>query len=354
MESERIRTVFNEVSTSLNEIYGRRKRTLFFQKIMWGITGIYFLLMLVNMVLSYIPNVQLGFLDAFQATIQNPYANVYPIILLVILLYPAVFFFTNALKKLMEKEQITISKMVKMLFPKVDFGQGMAAPFKEIKNSKIFSWVDSTTMVANYGQLRSSIDNRVVNIADIGIIEENTANKLAKGLMHIPILNILVIFWNYVLKNIFTNKTADNVQYTFRGMFGWLAYPKKLHGHTVVLTNTHKSKIDQFFSSKFNEEQKVLLEDVRFTNKFVVYSTDQVEARYVLSTALMERILALEEKFNRPILLSFHNEKMYLAVENTHGLFSFSSGKLDDIAIVEELVNDIETALHISASLKFG
>uniref|UniRef100_UPI0025C54623 DUF3137 domain-containing protein n=1 Tax=Maribacter sp. TaxID=1897614 RepID=UPI0025C54623 len=74
----------------------------------------------------------------------------------------------------------------------------------------------------------------------------------------------------------------------------------------------------------------------------------------VLSTALMERVLALEEKFNRPILLSFHNEKMYLAVENTHGLFSFPSGKLDDIAIVEELANDIETALHISASLKLG
>ncbi|WP_291871564.1 DUF3137 domain-containing protein, partial [Maribacter sp.] len=335
MDNQLIQNVYSEVKEELNSIYSKRKRTLFFQKIMWGSTGIYFLLMLVNMALSYFTNVQLGFLDAFQATVQNPYANVYPIIFLVILLYPAVFFFTNAFKKLMKKEQTTISKMVKMLFPKVDFGQGMAAPLKEIKNSKIFSWVDNSTMVANYGQLRSSIDNRVVNIADIGIIEENTSNKLAKGLMLIPILNILVIFWNYVLKNIFTNKTADNVQYTFRGMFGWLAYPKKLHGHTVVLTNNQKLKIDRFASFNFKKEQKVLLEDVRFTNKFVVYSTDQVEARYVLSTALMERVLALEEKFNRPILLSFHNEKMYLAVENTHGLFSFPSGKLDDIAIVE-------------------
>jgi hypothetical protein len=354
MDSERISHAFKEVSTSLKEIYQKRNRTLFFQKIMWGITGFYFLLMLLNLGLAYFPDFRPPFLDRFQATVQNPYANVYPIIILVVLLYPAVFFFTNAFKKYVKKEQTTISKMVKMLFPKVDFAQGMAAPIREIKNSKIFAWVDHQTMIANYGQLRSSEKNQVINIADIGFIEDNTANKLGKGLMHIPILNMLVVFWNYVLKNILTNKTADNVQYTFRGMFSWLVYPKKLNGHTVVLTNNQRFKIDRIVSSRFGEEQKVLLEDARFTNKFVVYSTDQVEARYVLSTALMERVVALEEKFNRPILLSFHKEKMYLAVENTHGLFSFPSGKLDDIAIVEELVKDIETVLDISASLKLG
>lgn len=354
MESEHIRAAFKEVSTSLNEIYSKRKRTLFFQKIMWVITGFYFLLLFLNMALSYFPDLRPDFLKILQATPQNPYASVYPIVILVILLYPALFFFTNSFKKYTAKEQTTIAKMVRLLFPQAEFAQHTAVPRKEITNSKLFERVANTAMIANYGQIRSTANNSVINIADIGIIEENTSNKLANGLMHIPILNMIVIFWNYVLKNIFTSKTPDNVQYTFRGMFSWLAYPKKLHGHTVVLTNTQKSKIDRFFSSNFGEEQKVILEDVRFTDKFIVYSTDQVEARYVLSTALMERILALEDKFGRPILLSFHNEKMYLAVENVHGLFSFSSGKLDNIAIVEELANDIETALNISASLKIS
>tara|TARA_R110000765_G_scaffold366084_3_gene456222 strand:+ start:6353 stop:7417 length:1065 start_codon:yes stop_codon:yes gene_type:complete len=352
MDSELIKTVFKEVSTSLNEIYSKRKRTLFFQKIMWFIAGIYFLLMLLNLGLAYFPVVKLDFLNQFQATVQNPYGNTYPIIILVILLYPALFLFTNAFKKYAEKEQTTITKMVKMLFPKVDFAQGMLAPVKEIEHSKIFAWVNKRTTIVSYGLLRGSVDDRIVHIADIGFIQENTANKLTNGLMIVPGLNLLVILWDYALKNIYTNKTTDNVQYTFRGMFGWLQYPKKLHGHTVILTNNQKLKLDRLASFSFKEEQKVLLEDVRFTNKFVVYSTDQVEARYILSTALMERILALEEKFNRAILLSFHNEKMYLAVENTHGLFSFPSGKLDDIAIIEELANDIETALKTAEILK--
>jgi hypothetical protein len=63
----------------------------------------------------------------------------------------------------------------------------------------------------------------------------------------------------------------------------------------------------------------------------------------------MERIVALKEKFDRPIYLSFQNRQMYLAVLNPEGLFSFPSGRLDHIKVVEELANDIEMALEISS-----
>lgn len=60
---------------------------------------------------------------------------------------------------------------------------------------------------------------------------------------------------------------------------------------------------------------------------------------------------APEEKFDRPIFLSFQNRQMYLAVLNRDGLFSFPSGKLDNIKAVEELANNIETALGIPKAL---
>lgn len=352
MKSELINTVYKKVSVALSDIYKKRKRTVFFQKVMWAITGLYIILMLLNLSQAYFPNVQFGFLDVFKATAQNPYASVFPIVVLVVLLYPTTFYFTNAFRKYKEKENATITQMVKLLFPNVEFAKGNTTPHEEIANSKIFAWINSKTTVATYGQIRSTINNREVSIADIGFIEENVTNKLSNTLMMIPGLNMLVVFWNYALKNIVTNKTADNVHYTFRGMFVWLVYPKKLNGHTVVLTNTQKLKLDRLASFNFKEEQKVFLEDARFTNKFIVYSTDQVEARYVLSSALMELVVSLEEKFKRDIQLSFHNEKMYLAVENANGLFSFPSGKLDDVKIIEELAKEIETALHISENLK--
>ncbi|MCF6279650.1 MAG: DUF3137 domain-containing protein [Flavobacteriaceae bacterium] len=355
MDSLLIQKVYSEVKGALSAIYKKRKRMLFFQKIMWLITGMYFVLMLLNMGVNYFPNSEnyfSTFFKQFQATQNNPYANIYPIVGLVVLLYPTTYIFTQAFQKFKLKETETISKMVQLLFPKVQFTQNAAAPVKEIAKSKLFAWVKTNSPIYSYGQIRSSINENSINIADIGIVEENISNKFLGTLMRVPILNMLVVLYQYVLKNVFTNKSADNVYYTFRGMFCWLSFKKKLNGHTIILTNNQSVKLDRLSSFKFTNEHKINLEDPRFTNQFLVYSTDQVEARYVLSVALMERIVALKEKFNQPILLSFQDQQMYLAVKNDNGLFSFPSGKLDTVKIIEELANDIETALDITKALK--
>ena len=170
--------------------------------------------------------------------------------------------------------------------------------------------------------------------------------------MGIPTLNILVVFYEYVFKNIVSNTSADNQYFTYRGMFCWLHFKKKLNGHTVILSNDPLTKWDRLASFSFRDEHKIHLEDPRFTKNFMVYGTDQVEARYVLSSSLMERIVALREKFARPLFLSFQDKQLYLAVMNDNGLFSFSLGKLEGIKIVEELASDIETALEIPDELK--
>ncbi len=346
-----IQKTYKETSEALNDIYQKRKRTSFFQKIMWAITGLFFSIMLLNLAANYFPFFKLSFLEPFQASEANPYAVVYPIIGLVVLLYPASYFFVNAFQQFKIKEMESIAKMVKTLFPKVEFTQGIAAPLNEVKSSKLFSWVKANTPIYSYGQMRSSTAEHIINVTDIGIIEQNTSNQFLAGLLRVPILNMLVILYQYVLKNLLSNKSADNVYYTFRGMFCWLSFKKSLKGHTVILTNNQPSKLDRFFSAQFSEEQKIELEDPRFTDQFVVYGTDQVEARYVLTTALMERVVELKQKFNQPILLSFQHKQMYLAVKNEHGLFSFPSGKLDAIKIVDELAHDINTALQISTEL---
>ncbi len=291
------------------------------------------------------------FFKQFQFSPDDPYASSYPIIGLVALLYPTTYVFVGAFQKFKLEEAETISKMVKKLFPKVEFSQGAVAPIKEIVKSKLFAWVKKDAPIYSYGQIRSSVNGNTVNIADIGIVEDNVSNKLTGILMRIPVLNMVVMLYEYVLKNIFSNKSSDNVYYTFRGMFCWLSFKKKLNGHTIILSNNQSAKLDRFSSFKFTDEHRIHLEDPRFTNQFLVYSSDQVEARYVLSVALMERIVALKEKFNQPILLSFQNKEMFLAVQNKNGLFSFSSGKLDDVKIVEQLASDIETALQINSEL---
>ena len=344
-----IQNTFEAVRDGLNTIHQKRKRAQFFQKIMWLIAALFFILMLVNMALNYFPNVHNPFADLL--TSSNPYASIYPIVGLVVLLYPSSYLFARAFSKFKTKEIEIIKKMVNSLFPKVEFTQGAAVPQTEIEKSKLFAWIQPNTPMYNYGQMRNSSENGVVNIADIGIIENNVSKRFMDTLMRVPFLNLFAILYQYVFKNLLSNKSADNVYYTYRGMFCWLRFKKSLQGHTVILTNNQSSKLNRFFGQSFKEEEKIELEDPRFTDEFIVYSTDQIEARYVLSAALMERIVELKNKFNQPILLSFRNREMYLAVKNVNGIFSFPAGKLDDVKIIEELGHDIQTALDISTEL---
>lgn len=350
-----IQKAYSETSGALNELCKKRKRTLVFQKIMWGVTGVYVLLMTLLLLGNYFPPLKIGFRSAMQAFLpaqDDPFANVYPIIGLLVLLYPTTFLFTNAFQKFKLREKETIAKMVRILFPQVEFTQGAVPPLKEIIHSKFFFWVKNDTPLYNFGQIRGRTDNLIINIVDIGIVEQNVSKGLTGGLMRVPILNLLVVFYEYVFKNMFSYTSGDNHSFTYRGMFCWLHFKKKLEGHTVVLPNDPSTKWERLASYNFREEHKIHLEDPRFMENFMVYGTNQVEARYVLSSSLMERIVALRKKFARPIFLSFQEGQLYLAVMNDNGLFSFPSGKLEGIKVVEELACDIETALGISEELK--
>ena len=77
----------------------------------------------------------------------------------------------------------------------------------------------------------------------------------------------------------------------FEGLIIKVKYPKDFKGTTVVRSNRCNEPI--------NGLQKVNLEDVEFEKKYNVYSTDQVEARFLLTTAFMERLNNLENAFNK-------------------------------------------------------
>ena len=121
MMQERISKVYTQTRNVLNALYEKRKRTLLFQKIMWGITGIYFVWMLLVLAAPYFQgyeNGPLAFVEQFQSTPSNPYGSMYPIIGLIVLLYPTTLIFTRVFQKYTQKEQEIIAKMVKTLFPK--------------------------------------------------------------------------------------------------------------------------------------------------------------------------------------------------------------------------------------------
>ena len=80
-------------------------------------------------------------------------------------------------------------------------------------------------------------------------------------------------------------------------MFQIAGFQKDFQGHTTVLRNS-------LFKLSFSGS-RVKLENPDFEKTFDVYSTDQIEARYLLSPSMMERLLALDREFNKNITISF-------------------------------------------------
>lgn len=60
--------------------------------------------------------------------------------------------------------------------------------------------------------------------------------------------------------------------------------------------------------------EAVHLEDPEFESHYSVFSNDQVEARYVLSTGMMQRIKDFRAKTGKEVFLSFKDSKLYLAL----------------------------------------
>lgn len=132
----------------------------------------------------------------------------------------------------------------------------------------------------------------------------------------------------------------------FRGQLIRVGFPKKFLGVTVVRRDSGTFNVLQRWATSL---QRVALGDTRLEAAFEVYSTDQVEARYLIHPVFMERLLALEARFEgRRLRCAFESGDLLIAVE---GEDKFELGsmfeQLDDIARVRAIVADITDIVRL-------
>ena len=148
----------------------------------------------------------------------------------------------------------------------------------------------------------------------------------------------------------------------FRGLFLVADFNKSFKGKTVVLPDTAEKFLGSIGSMlqswNITRGELIKMEDVAFEKEFVVYGDDQIEARYILSTSLMERILAYKKKSNRPIRFSFIGNKVHVAISYKKSLFeprlfrSLLSFKpiqeyFEDLSLAIDLVEDLNLNTRI-------
>jgi hypothetical protein len=149
----------------------------------------------------------------------------------------------------------------------------------------------------------------------------------------------------------------------FKGVVFAADFNKNFKGITVVRAKDIGTAVSAWFAKNVpllsaNGQDVVDLENPDFCEEFVTYSTDQVEARYILTPAMMERLCELNARSANTISVSFINSYMFLAFPLDKNYFEPPVFKslmdpdllVDDIEIVKfmrDIVHDLDLNTRI-------
>lgn len=131
----------------------------------------------------------------------------------------------------------------------------------------------------------------------------------------------------------------------FRGQCLRFQFHKTFHGRTLVLRDA--GILNRFLGRRGMD--RVKLESNQFEDAFEVFGTDQVEARFLLTPDLMQRLIELEKVFRGGKLrCSFQNNELLIALE---GGDLFEPGSmftpLDNPDRVRELLDDFAAIFNV-------
>jgi hypothetical protein len=144
---------------------------------------------------------------------------------------------------------------------------------------------------------------------------------------------------------------------TFRGCVIKLNFHKKFLGRTIVKKDA--GKIGNFAQKNSNSFlrnlEKINLEDVEFEKIFEVYSSNQIEARYLLTTAFMERLKNLTKFFQaKKFEASFFENSLLLTFATHLNFFEINSifkeidltseveKTLEELSLIQDLIDELK------------
>lgn len=110
--------------------------------------------------------------------------------------------------------------------------------------------------------------------------------------------------------------TEEHWHTIFQGIF-FVADFNKNFTTQVLLWPDESVKFLKSFKKKFaflSGWKVIELEDPEFHRYFIAYGEDHIEARYILSTSLVRRIVEFKKKANRKIYISFVNSRLYVGI----------------------------------------
>ncbi len=148
----------------------------------------------------------------------------------------------------------------------------------------------------------------------------------------------------------------------FKGIFIIMELPKNAYGETYVLPDSAEKIFGSFgkfiqknLGSVFQKGAMIYLEDhPEFEKEFVVYSTEEIESKRLLTHSLLHSILEIYTKWKIRPSFAFVYNKVYVAIPTAKDLFKVNmrksliddqqeilQGYLDEIALCINVIEEI-------------
>lgn len=146
----------------------------------------------------------------------------------------------------------------------------------------------------------------------------------------------------------------------FRGLFLVAEFNKHFKSKTIILPDQAEKSFGSLIggwlqSINIGRDDLIRLDDPEFEKHFVVYGDDPIEARYILSHSMMNRILVFQRKLTHPIFISFVRNHIHIAVGTKKDLFEPSVFySLLEYAKAMEYINMLRYTIGIVEELKLN
>ena len=145
----------------------------------------------------------------------------------------------------------------------------------------------------------------------------------------------------------------------FKGLFFMADFNKNFKGITLIFPDTAQKLLGyfgQFFQEIFRKRglKLVKMDNIEFEKEFVVYSSDQVEARYILTPNLMEKILKIKRLKKTPIYISFVNNHIFIAISSKDNFEPTIFKSLFDIEVFKEYFLTLKLSIGLVEELNLN
>ena len=218
---------------------------------------------------------------------------------------------------------IVVKRMVFLINPKYKYDPNKHLALADILKSKL---IDNVNLVSGDDYVCGKIDKTVFEFSELlAQYEYETTDS--------------------------DGKKVKRVDGLFNGIFFLADFNKHIKGETYVLPDFSErwlGKIGQKLQSD-SKGELVKLENPEFENYFAVFSTNQTEARYILTPAIMEGIVAIRKKINRELSFSFVGECVYCSIPYNKALFEasiFKTVNFESLELMYSLFSLIETIVR--------